>query len=213
LSSVADLLPYEPEGPECEWKERLPRPERIAKTLAAFANGCGGSLWIGVRDSGEAIGVSDPSLVELMLRSVAQDHVQPFPELEFRRHAWHERTLVELRVGADLRRPFAARTIDGELRVYVRDGSSTRPAAAHTVRALERRPSRRFRVNELDPRALRLLRVLVERREPTLSELARCARMGRRAARRLLAPLLQSGLIAETDRHRLWLTPLGHRSA
>jgi DNA-binding IclR family transcriptional regulator len=81
------------------------------------------------------------------------------------------------------------------------------------VRALERRPTRRIRASDLDPRALRLLRTLAERREPTLSELARCARMGRRAARRLLVPLLQSGLIAETDRHRLWLTPLGHRSA
>jgi hypothetical protein len=55
--------------------------------------------------------------------------------------------------------------------------------------------------------------LLAQHREPTLSELARFARMGRRAARRLLVPLLQSGLIAETDRHRLWLTPLGHRSA
>jgi predicted HTH transcriptional regulator len=209
---VSPAIPYEPEGPECEWKERLPRPERIAKTLAAFANGCGGSLWVGIRDSGEAVGVSDPTIVELTLRIVAEELVRPFPELEFRRHLWRGRTLVELRIGADTRRPFAALTPEGELRVYVRDGSSTRPAAAHTVRAMERGPSRRV-VSELDPRAQRMLRILAERREPTLSELARYARMGRRAARRLIVPLLQSGLVAETDRHRLWLTPLGHRSA
>lgn len=209
---MSDPTPYEPEGPECEWKERLPRPERVAKTLAAFANGCGGSLWVGVRDSGEAVGVGDPHLVELTLRIVAEELVRPFPGLEFRRHSWRGRTLIELRVEASEPRPFAALTQEGELRVYVRDGSSTRPAAPHTVRALERGPVRRA-APVLDPRALRLLRILAERREPTLSELARLARMGRRAARRLVVPLLQSGLIAENDRHRLWLTPLGHRSA
>lgn len=209
---MVDLIPYEPEGPECEWKERLPRHERIAKTLAAFANGCGGSLWIGVRDSGEAVGVSDPRLVELNLRIVAEELVQPLLDLEFRRHHWRGRTLIEVRVEADPRRPFAALTAEGELRVYVRDGSSTRPAAAHTVRALQRVVPRRAPA-ALDPKSLRLLRLLAEHREPTLSELARFARMGRRAARRLLVPLLQSGLIAETDRHRLWLTPLGHRNA
>lgn len=209
---MVELIPYEPEGPECEWKERLPREERIAKTLAAFANGCGGSLWVGVRDSGEAVGVSDPVLVELTLRIVAEELVRPNPVLEFRRHQWRGRTLVELRVGADARRPFAALTIDGELRVYVRDGSSTRPAAAHTVRALERGPTRRLPC-ALDPKARRILRILAERREPTMSELARFARIGRRTARRLIVPLLQSGLVAETDRRRLWLTPLGHRSA
>ncbi|MEZ6016048.1 MAG: ATP-binding protein [Planctomycetota bacterium] len=209
---MADPIPYEPEGPECEWKELLPRRERIAKTLAAFANGCGGSLWIGVRDSGEAVGVSDPRFVERTLLEVADGLVQPRPALEFRRHLWHGRTLVELRVAADERRPFAAVTIGGDLRVYVRDGSSTRPAAEHTVRALGRGPARAFDA-ALDPRARRLLQILRERREPTLSELARCARIGRRAARRLLVPLVRSGLIAETDRHRLWLTPLGHRSA
>jgi len=51
--------PFDDEGPECEWKERLPRPERLARTLAAFANGVGGSLWVGVTDAGEVVGSSD----------------------------------------------------------------------------------------------------------------------------------------------------------
>jgi len=212
---LGDLIPYEAEGPESEWKERLPRPERVAKTLVAFANGCGGSLWIGVRDSGEAVGVSDPRLVELALRIVAEELVRPLPELEFRRHVVRGHTLVELRVTKGGARPYGMLTAEGDLRVYVRDGSSTRPAASHTVRALARAQHEEPSpvASRLDPRALRLLRILAERREPTLSELARIARMGRRSARRLVVPLLRSGLVGENERHRLWLTPLGHRSA
>ena len=56
---MASERPFGPEGPECEWKERPPRPERLARTLAAFHNGAGGSLWVGVADDGSLVGVPD----------------------------------------------------------------------------------------------------------------------------------------------------------
>ena len=56
---MASERPFGPEGPECEWKLRPPRPERLARTLAAFHNGAGGSVWIGVADDGTRVGVSD----------------------------------------------------------------------------------------------------------------------------------------------------------
>ena len=50
-------LVIDPEGPECEWKVILPRNSRIAHTICAFANGVGGTLWIGVADDGRVVGL------------------------------------------------------------------------------------------------------------------------------------------------------------
>ena len=40
------------EGPSLEFKRKVPRPERIAKEVIAFANTRGGRLLLGVDDDG-----------------------------------------------------------------------------------------------------------------------------------------------------------------
>jgi len=202
--------PYGPEGPECEWKERLPRPPRLARTLAAFANGVGGSLWIGVEDRGGVVGVGNPRDVHAALRHVAEEWVEPVPALQIVRHRVAGRTLLEGRIAPASDGPVRALLPSGERRVYVRDGASSRPATAAQVKAMGARCGRAPR---LDATGRRLLALLTREGPHTLATLTRAARMGRRNARRALVALARAGLVQEAPDGGLSLTPLGHRRA
>ena len=57
--SIEQVL-KQPEGKQLEFKRDLSSPKPIMKTLTAFANTAGGTLIIGITDSGEVIGVDNP---------------------------------------------------------------------------------------------------------------------------------------------------------
>lgn len=206
--------PFEAEGPESEWKERLPRPERIARTMSAFANGVGGKIWVGVRDDGAVVGVADAAETTGELRRIASDLVAPSPALRVKTVRFARVALVVAEVGASEVRPVLAPGRDGRLAPFVRDGSSTRPAP----RAIQRVWSRGASRVSLDARERRLLREIRLRAQdgtsgPDLKELARASRVGQRAARRALVQLQASGLVAERTAGHFGLTPEGHSRA
>ncbi len=204
--------PFELEGPECEWKERLPRSERLARTFAAFANGAGGRLWVGVRDDGRAIGVGRPDEVQQELERIASELVVPPLDVAIGRHEYAGRVLLVARVGRAGARPVLASGRDGSWQAFHRDGASTRIAPRALVKSWERASPAR----SLDAKARRVLREIAERSHhdgsgPNLVEVARFGRFGKRAARRLVVELVQQGLVTEREGGRFGLTPEGHR--
>ena len=56
------------EGLTLEFKTRVPKPERIAKEVIAFANTIGGRLLLGVDDDGTVKGVRDSDEEEYALK-------------------------------------------------------------------------------------------------------------------------------------------------
>ena len=205
--------PFELEGPETEWKERLPRPTAVARTLAAFANGVGGRLWVGIRDDGQLVGVG-PHVDEVLgeLVRIASDVLVPAVEVHLSRRKYRGLVLVEAYVAAREDRPILAPGRDGTLTAFVRDGSSTRRAPRALMRAWTRNTPR----VELDPKARRVMGVLKSKGSfdvagPTVAELARFARMGQRAARRVIVELEQAGLATDRGGGHYCLTPEGHR--
>jgi predicted HTH transcriptional regulator len=200
--------PFGPEGPECEWKEVPPAPPRLARTLAAFHNGVGGRLWVGVADDGRLVGLDDPAGARVQVERAA-DLVDPRPRLVFARRRLEGALLLEVQVHPG-DGPAAVVGPRGGRRVYVRDGASSRPAAEAQVRRLERG---RAKLPHLDERARRLLTRLGRRGPATRAELARALKTSARGLRRTLVPLLDGGLVMEAQGGRLSLTPRGHRRA
>lgn len=195
-----------PEGPEMEWKLRLPRGDRIAATLAAFANGCGGTLLIGVRDSGEVAGVQAPERVEVELRRIALESLDPPLELALSRRPVESRVVVVARV-----RPAATPVgvlRGGEREIYLRDGSSTRKATAREASLLARGSRASLRLDDL---AFRVLAAVPRTKPPTVSAIAKAVKTGGRTARRILVRLMQAGPVMERGGGRFWVTPRGHR--
>lgn len=56
------------ESATVEYKIEAPEPERLARTIAAFANSAGGSIFIGISDRGDILGVSDPEAQKKLVK-------------------------------------------------------------------------------------------------------------------------------------------------
>ncbi|MFG0320438.1 MAG: helix-turn-helix domain-containing protein [Planctomycetota bacterium JB042] len=201
--------PFRPgrEGPTLEWKVSLPRSDRVAATFAAFANGAGGRLLVGVSDSGELVGVDDAAAVRSALERLAAERLDPPVPVRTRRISVDGKVVVEARIERVDDGPVAAVTRGGRSAVYVREGSSSRPADASELRALGRSRSAGALSADDDTR-----RVLAALRKKTrrASEVARAAGLGARAAKRAVARLTRAGWVLERDDGRLWVTPVGH---
>ena len=65
------------EGLTLEFKTRVPRPERIAKEVIAFANTMGGRVLLGVDDDGSIKGVRDSDEEEYALKEALNAHCVP----------------------------------------------------------------------------------------------------------------------------------------
>ncbi|GMQ23954.1 hypothetical protein Aoki45_06360 [Algoriphagus sp. oki45] len=70
------------EGKSLDFKNKITSREKIAKTLAAFANTSGGSLLIGVSDRGQVRGI-DPEEEKFMIETANREYCNPEVNLSF----------------------------------------------------------------------------------------------------------------------------------
>jgi hypothetical protein len=122
-----------------EFKRQLPGedPAGVMKTVAAFANGGGGTILFGVEDDGEIVGVGDDHGRDGRdrLTSLVSDWVRPLPGFECE---WVEvagRGVIALHVGSGEHVPYGVGTSDRSVRYYIRRAGNTFPASPADVRA------------------------------------------------------------------------------
>jgi predicted HTH transcriptional regulator len=131
-----------PEGKTLEFKRDVSSPKNILKSLVAFANTAGGSLFIGVEDgTKEIIGVSNPLDEEERLCNLIADSISPrlVPNVELM--TVEGKTVLGVEVYPSGSRPhWISREghIDG---VYVRLGSTNRKADRELIGELQRSAS------------------------------------------------------------------------
>ena len=122
------------EGATVEYKEML-TPD-VKKTIVAFANTEGGTLYVGVTDDGTPIGVDDPDDVVLKLTNMARDSIRPDVTM-FAKATVDESEgvpIVVLHVQKGTSAPYyiAGKGIRPE-GVYVRQGASSVPATESAI--------------------------------------------------------------------------------
>jgi ATP-dependent DNA helicase RecG len=124
------LLP-KAEGKNCEFKRDITPSAGIIKTCAAFANTSGGSIFIGVGDDGEIVGIGDDDLNHLLdgfCNTIAQS-ISPFilPNLVVRNV--EGKNILEIQIGQGNAKPYFIKSEGSTQGVYVRSGRSIlRPA-------------------------------------------------------------------------------------
>jgi ATP-dependent DNA helicase RecG len=125
------------ENNETEFKREF--TDKIARTIVAFANTSGGSLYIGVDDDGTVVGIDDIDKVQLNVKNILRDAIRPDVSLytamntEQRDGKW----ILRLDVGRGTSKPYYL-TSHG-LRsegVYVRRGSSNEQASEQNIREM-----------------------------------------------------------------------------
>lgn len=126
------------EGKTLEFKENCRPLGSIVCTAVAFANTAGGHIVIGVKDkTREVVGVTDPLVDEERLANAFADGIRPLLVPDIQIHAWRKLHLIVVAVPHAVG-PFYVRSEGPEAGVYVRLGSTNRPAGPELLAELQR---------------------------------------------------------------------------
>lgn len=138
MSTLTDLL-VQHEGKTLEFKRDVSSPEKLIKTIVAFANGAGGTLLVGVEDrTRQVCGVADPTKVEEQLANLMSDRIEPrlVPELQVL--PWRKTYVIAVRVYPSSIRPHWMKSLGPVQGVYVRVGSTNRQADPAQIEEIRR---------------------------------------------------------------------------
>ncbi|WP_448518466.1 AlbA family DNA-binding domain-containing protein [Rhodoflexus sp.] len=105
-----------------EFKQTASNPEKIAKTLVAFANTLGGVLVIGISDQKEVIGI-DPEEEKFSLQQAALSHCLPPIHITYTEVELEEKTVLLAEVAADSTPHYYTKGGTTGQQFYMRSGS------------------------------------------------------------------------------------------
>ncbi len=120
------------EGYKTEFKVTLPTPQSLARSLCAFSNAKGGTLFVGIDDIGVPAGISN-STNELLTIEKAVPLVLPRPEIKVSELTFNEQDILYIEVKEGLNKPYYVR--DGkDTRAYIRAADVNLPATKKILR-------------------------------------------------------------------------------
>ncbi len=138
-STRVEVLISGGERANVEFKRELPGgdPANVMKTVAAFANGAGGTLLFGVENDGQVVGLGDEHVRQSLdrLTNLISDWVRPLPNFECEMVEVAERRVIAINVESGRDAPYGVGTSDRDTRYYVRRAGTTFPATPADVRA------------------------------------------------------------------------------
>jgi len=131
------------EGVDTEFKE-LDRvkgtlPDSVPKEIVAFANTEGGELYVGIRNEGSVVGVSDPDDVMTRISNVAHDTILPdiMPFIQIRPVEMEGKQVVKTTIAVGTERPYyLAKEGLKPKGVFVRRGSACIPLNEAGIREM-----------------------------------------------------------------------------
>ena len=191
------------EGRTLEFKNRVPRPERIAREVIALANTDGGTVLVGVDDDGTVLGVKDAQEEFFALQTALADRILPPVDLRFEPvRISRTREVLVVHVPASGDRPHVLkpdRRPDGTLpkqRAFVRVADQSVEASREAV-ALMKAEGRGDAVTfTFGDAERRLLEYLDRHEQITVREYARMTTMPPWKASKALVMLARAGIVA-----------------
>ena len=136
MKDINKLL-LEPESKTLEFKKDLSSLQPILKTLVAFANTAGGTLIIGVSPDKKLMGVPDVLKAEEKIANAVADSIEPtlLPEIEVATVKKKDLLIVKV---CYWKAPFYIKKQGLSKGVYIRLGSTSRPATSEIISELRR---------------------------------------------------------------------------
>lgn len=178
-----------------DFKKTIKSPEKIAKTLVAFANNRGGRLLIGVLDDGNITGVKEEDEEKYTLEQAAQFCCKPPLELTFEEFYVDEKLILVAEVKASKQKPHYALAEDGKWWVYIRVKDKSLLASKIVVDVLKKEQTDEAIIIEFSSKEKALLEYLDTNEKITLHEYCKIVNLSRRRASRILVSLVISGVI------------------
>lgn len=120
-----------------DYKENLEvkKPRSWLKSVSAFANGVGGSLFFGVDNNGKIIGITDISLKSDKISELIKTRIDPIPLFLLVPHDINGKQILELQVQPGMSTPYYYH-FDGVTVAYIRSGNESIEAPIHILNEL-----------------------------------------------------------------------------
>ncbi len=187
----------EGEHQQQDFKFRIDSSEKIAKTLAAFANTDGGCLLIGVKDNGKIAGV-DPEEEYYMIEGAASLHCKP--AIDFTTLVYEDensKKVLEINIKPSPYKPHSCLTERNQWRAYIRQKDENFEANRVIYSFIKNKTSKLKRKNfiqyGLEERAL--FSYLAENHSITISKFCRISNISIQEGEKILVLFLQWGVI------------------
>lgn len=108
------------------------KPKSWLKSISAFANGSGGSLFFGIDDNGSIKGLSNIQHVCEIISSKIRDYMDPLPDVEIIPHMLNTYEILQVKVSSGNYTPYYY-VGDGQRVAFVRVGDESMPATAEQM--------------------------------------------------------------------------------
>lgn len=176
------------EGVQQDFKLRIEDKQKIARTLAAFANTEGGSLLIGVKDNGKVRGVN-PEEEYYMIQAAAEEYCDP--PVYFESQVWQEEHHLVLEIiVAKSEVKHKAMDEDGKLKFFVRVEDHTLHANKILLGVWRLRSHGQRKPAVFDDETLNLIAYIREKGPLTLSKIYKTNELSMNQIDKLLSQLV-----------------------
>ena len=108
------------------------KPKSWLKSVSAFANGIGGSLFFGVDNDGVVRGLDDIQTISETISIKIRDYMDPLPDVEMIPHQVDGKNVLQLKINAGSYTPYYY-VGDGQRVAFVRNGTNSLPATAEEM--------------------------------------------------------------------------------
>jgi len=190
------MLIAEGEGFELEFKRKVSSPEKIARTISAFANTRGGILLFGVDDDGTIVGIeSEKSELDLIREAGAQ--CDPPVPLGIEIVPYNHRDVIVASVDESSEKPHYILTDDrNEKKAFIRVNANSVIASKEVIKVLrderDDKPPLTLSIGENEKR---LFSYFETAEKITVQEYADLVNVSYRRASRILTTLVRAGVV------------------
>lgn len=184
-----------------EYKRQAPKLERLARSFSAFSNSSGGTMFFGVEDDGNMVGLENLEGTRDLLEQVAQFHCEPEAEIKMTDWTPYPGTdiLVVQILEAQLKPVYAVSPNNPDDRwPFFRSDAENLPLDRKSLKAMSHHQSREVdeeELKKLDRHSIHMLNHLSEHPRQTLNQLAKSANIGAHRAKKIIVNLEKNGWI------------------
>lgn len=186
----------EGEGVTLDFKKTITNNEKIAKTLVAFANNKGGSLFIGVADDGQIKGVKDEEEEKYMITKSANLFCKPAIELQFEEVYADDKLVLVVNIPESNTKPHYALDADKKWWAYIRIDDKSILASKIIIDVLKKSHLNSGQLISYDENEKKLFDYFKSNEQVTLKQYSKLLKSSYRVAQKVLVKLILAGVIS-----------------
>ncbi|GEO06626.1 ATP-dependent DNA helicase [Adhaeribacter aerolatus] len=201
LSELEELIAHG-EGDRLEFKKTITHLNKIARTLAAFANTRGGIILVGVLDNGKICGI-DPEEEKHSLQKAADFYCDPPVRLFFKEIEHdNELTVLKIIVPESRQKPHLAKSNENDWRGYVRVKDESVQTSKMVLHSLKTEDAVKPSYEPITKQETILLLQFQRQPRITLKQFMHLANISQQRASRILVTLVLHGIIRLHDQEK-----------